>query len=990
MTIFMMSNSFFLGRLNIDGLRKKGWKCTAIVSEVPCVKVSRQSWRTSCRALVPLLLLTFVVPAQGQVIVQDNLPGQCTAFNDATTAISTVRNDSANTCGLHRGPTNTTNAFFHVRDPDTRTTADSLSLGGRLYVNEGNITVVDIRTGTYATRIGSNATAEATAGANAIAIGSAQTSTAAGAPTQASGASAIAIGAATTATSANAIAIGSGAQAGLAGSVALGAGSQTGVAAPTGAAFATQQAAPLSVVSVGSPAAPRRITNVSAGSAPTDAANVGQLSQIAQGVSTAIGGGQIFDPTTGVFTAPQFMVNDVTGASVTHNSVGGAVNALNTRSNSNATAISGLDTRVTGAESNITNLGTRVTGAESSITNIQTSITGGTLGLVQQATPDAQVTVAATRGGDSVNLAGTEGPRTLLGVAAGDVEQNSTHAVNGSQLFATNANVTTNTTAISGLDTRVTGAESNITNLGTRVTGTESNIANLQTSITNITEGTTGLVRQASDTGNLTVGADTDGRVVALQNSANETRTLTGLTAGDLSATSADALNGSQLFATNTNVTTNTNAINANTNAISGNTNAISGLDTRVTGTESNITNLQTSITNITEGTTGLVRQASDTGNLTVGADTDGRVVALQNSANETRTLTGLTAGDLSATSADAVNGSQLFATNTNVTTNTNAISANTNAISGNTNAISGLDTRVTGTESNISNLDTRIIGAESNIANIQTSITSITEGTTGLVRQASDTGNLTVGTDTNGRVVDFQNSEDLTRTLTGLTAGDLSATSADAVNGSQLHNTNINVSSLATRVDSIGDVTAGALTYDRKPDGDRANVVTLQGGDPNAPVIISNVGAGVVATDVVNKGQLDSGLGGVRAHADTQAIAAERRAADYTNQIANTTLSQANDYTDQRFAQLNQGVDVARSEARQAAAIGLAAASLRFDNTPGKISLAAGGGAWGGQGALAFGAGFTSDDGLVRANVTGTFAGGQVGVGGGISVTIN
>ena len=68
-------------------------------------------------------------------------------------------------------------------------------------------------------------------------------------------------------------------------------------------------------------------------------------------------------------------------------------------------------------------------------------------------------------------------------------------------------------------------------------------------------------------------------------------------------------------------------------------------------------------------------------------------------------------------------------------------------------------------------------------------------------------------------------------------------------------------------------------------------------------------------------------------------------------------------------MTELSSDIGSVRNEARQAAAIGLAAPSLRYDNTPGKISVAMGGGAWEGQGATAFGAGYTSESGKVRAN---------------------
>ncbi|MFY4261975.1 ESPR domain-containing protein, partial [Achromobacter xylosoxidans] len=70
--------------------------------------------------------------------------------------------------------------------------------------------------------------------------------------------------------------------------------------------------------------------------------------------------------------------------------------------------------------------------------------------------------------------------------------------------------------------------------------------------------------------------------------------------------------------------------------------------------------------------------------------------------------IDGVAAGALSATSTQAVNGSQLFVTNTNVT-------ANTAAIGQNASAITGLGTRMTATEGNVTGLGTRITSAEGN-----------------------------------------------------------------------------------------------------------------------------------------------------------------------------------------------------------------------------------------------------------------------------------
>ncbi|MCG7509402.1 calcium-binding protein, partial [Mesorhizobium sp. IRAMC:0171] len=168
-------------------------------------------------------------------------------------------------------------------------------------------------------------------------------------------------------------------------------------------------------------------------------------------------------------------------------------------------------------------------------------------------------------------------------------------------------------------------------------------------------------------------------------------------------------------------------------------------------------------------------------------------------------------------------------------------------------------------------------------------------------------------------------------RTITNVAAGRIGADSTDAINGSQLHATNQAIASLQT---GVGSITQNAVQYDLNPDGSKKNSITLQGGDINAPVVISNVGAGVANNDAVNVGQLKQTV----TEAKTFAV---QTANNYTDTVATRTLGQANDYTDQKFNQLNQEMGGIRDEARQAAAIGLAAASLRYDDRPGKLSVA-------------------------------------------------
>nr|WP_273757319.1 YadA-like family protein [Bartonella sp. MM73XJBT] len=76
--------------------------------------------------------------------------------------------------------------------------------------------------------------------------------------------------------------------------------------------------------------------------------------------------------------------------------------------------------------------------------------------------------------------------------------------------------------------------------------------------------------------------------------------------------------------------------------------------------------------------------------------------------------------------------------------------------------------------------------------------------------------------------------------------------------------------------------------------------------------------------------------------------------------------------------------------ESRQAAVIGLAVSNLRYNDLPGKLSVALGSGIWQNQTAFAFGAGYTSEDGNTRSSVSVTSAGGRWGIGVGLSLTLN
>ncbi|WP_162002933.1 YadA-like family protein [Microvirga tunisiensis] len=169
----------------------------------------------------------------------------------------------------------------------------------------------------------------------------------------------------------------------------------------------------------------------------------------------------------------------------------------------------------------------------------------------------------------------------------------------------------------------------------------------------------------------------------------------------------------------------------------------------------------------------------------------------------------------------------------------------------------------------------------------------------------------------------------------------------------------------------AIAALDDSTVKYDRNADGSKGNRISLSGGDKSKPVQISNVADGVKDLDAVNVRQLKAAAGGGKTYTDTR-------------------IDIMKEYVDRRFSALSGEIGEVRKEARAAAAVGLATASLRYDPRPGKLSVAAGSGHWRGSTAMAMGVGWNSEDGVARYNISASTADGEWGVAGGMSFTLN
>ncbi|EDP9632677.1 hypothetical protein AFK16_002294 [Salmonella enterica subsp. enterica] len=339
--------------------------------------------------------------------------------------------------------------------------------------------------------------------------------------------------------------------------------------------------------------------------------------------------------------------------------------------------------------------------------------------------------------------------RKIVNVGNGAISESSTDAVNGSQLFATNANVTQNTTDIAA---NTDSINQNTTDIATNTT----NINSLSDSVTTLTDDA--LLWDAAS-----------GAFSAKHNGSDSK--LTNLAAGTLAADSTDAVNGSQLFDTNekvdkntADIATNTDSINQNTADITANTDSI---NQNTTDIAANTTSINQNTTDIATNTTNINNLSDSITGLTDDAllwDAASGAFSAKHNGSDSK-ITNLAAGTLAADSTDAVNGSQLFATNENVSQNTTDIAANTDSINQNT---------------------TDIATNTTNINSLSDSVTTLTDDA--LLWDAAS-----------GAFSANHNGSD--SKITNLAAGTLASDSTDAVNGSQLFATNENVSQNTTDI---------------------------------------------------------------------------------------------------------------------------------------------------------------------------------------------
>ncbi|EHK3474303.1 YadA-like family protein [Escherichia coli] len=353
----------------------------------------------------------------------------------------------------------------------------------------------------------------------------------------------------------------------------------------------------------------------------------------------------------------------------------------------------------------------------------------------------------------------------------------------------------------------------------------------------------------------------TDADTVSVGNTTAQ-RQIVNMAAGDISTTSTDAINGSQLYAISKSVADNLGG-GATVNAQGVVTSPNYRLKSGIFGT-------------VGDALTGL-------DNNTLQWDSLKKAYSAAHGTDTTSTITNVKDGAISDTSKDAVNGSQLKTTNDNVATNTANITTNTNSINTLTDSVGDLKddallwngtafSAAHGTEatSKITNVKDGDLTAGStdavNGSQLKTTNDNVATNTTNITNLTDSVGDLKDDALLwNGTAFSAAHGTDATSKITNVKDGDLTAGSTDAVNGSQLKTTNdavaanttniatntTNITNLTDAVDSLGDdsllwnATAGAFSAAHGTDA-TSKITNVKDGDLTAG-----------STDAVNGSQL-------------------------------------------------------------------------------------------------------------------------------------
>nr|EFX6077640.1 adhesin [Shigella boydii] len=389
------------------------------------------------------------------------------------------------------------------------------------------------------------------------------------------------------------------------------------------------------------------------------------------------------------------------------------------------------------------------------------------IGVGAKADPDNSVAIGAgsvTNAIDTVSVGNDTTKRKIVNMAKGTISNDSTDAINGSQLYAISKSVADRLGGSSGI-----GSDGTITAPSYKLkSGTYNNVGEALFGIDNDTLHWD-KTQTAFSASYIVRNADGTIKSTVAQNK------IINVADGEVSSSSFDAINGSQLQATKDDVAANTTSITNLSNDVADNT--------------TNITTLQDAVDGL--------------GDDALQWDSGKTAFSAAHGASTTSKITNVADGSLAAGSTDAVNGSQLKTTNDNVTTNTTNITNLQDAVDGLGDDALQWDNGKTAfsaahgasTTSKITNVADGSLAAGStdavNGSQLKTTNDNVTTNTTNITNlqdAVDDLGDDALQWDNGKTAFSASHGTSTTSKITNVTAGALTAASTDAINGSQLY----------------------------------------------------------------------------------------------------------------------------------------------------------------------------------------------------------
>jgi len=442
--------------------------------------------------------------------------------------------------------------------------------------------------------------------------------------------------------------------------------------------------------------------------------------------------------------------------------------------------------------------------------------------------------------------------RRIVNLADARLSSTSTDAVTGKQLNSTNTNVTRAQTAADAAKATAAAAQSTANTANT----------NANTALAKA-NAVSGLVSQVSASGNVRIGGENTGTVLDVRNKSNAVRSISGLKDGALSTTSTEAVTGKQLNATNTNVSkaqaaADATAARLNASAVALGAGAVAeqasygistalgnnakayngksvamGADARATVDDAGNKISGNGGVSIGAGTRsgngavalGLDAVATGDRGVAVGHEASGKgthatALGFQSNASASQATAvgrGAVASSLYASAlgnqasataqsalalgdrASATHAGAVALGNGSATTSTNQVSVGNGSLKRKVVNVAdaALSTSsseaVTGKQLHATNTSVAAVKATAEGAQARVAVLD------GLVGQVSASGNVRLGADNTGTVIDVANKTGVKRKLQNLANGALSTSSTDAVTGQQLNATNSEVTSVRT-----------------------------------------------------------------------------------------------------------------------------------------------------------------------------------------------